>query len=239
MSLLNPVSNIPNIDFQEYRDNLFYEKYEFRLRLSILGSKYTRYCDFPNELIDHLNQKAKSWQNVKKSDIDIVTENLPALMQLIQLKIDKKTNKNFTIRLEGNSLSVFSTDLSLLVNIKNKFDIKHCLDITQVIIGAFAGTKYFVNTPKHNYRVYFKSRNVGEKFRDELKQTLNSQSKLYPSNALKKWLNKTPTYYWSIRYTSSMYFIDYDDEGTLSYLAIMYGDMLGKKYKLEKRPDNQ
>ena len=32
-------------------------------------------------------------------------------------------------------------------------------------------------------------------------------------------------------------FIDYDDESTISYLALIYGDMLGKRYKLEQRPE--
>jgi hypothetical protein len=42
---------------------------------------------------------------------------------------------------------------------------------------------------------------------------------------------------WTFRYTSAAHFIDYDDESTLSYLALMHGEVLGKKYKLEKRPD--
>jgi hypothetical protein len=44
-------------------------------------------------------------------------------------------------------------------------------------------------------------------------------------------------YAWKQRYSSASYFIDYDDESTLSYLALLYGEMLGKKYKLEKRAD--
>jgi len=42
---------------------------------------------------------------------------------------------------------------------------------------------------------------------------------------------------WYFKFSSSSYFIYYDDEITLCYLALMHGEILGKKYKLEKRPD--
>ena len=42
---------------------------------------------------------------------------------------------------------------------------------------------------------------------------------------------------WKYRYTNANHFIEYDDESTLSYLALMHGEILGKRYKLEKRPE--
>ena len=43
---------------------------------------------------------------------------------------------------------------------------------------------------------------------------------------------------WRYRFSSSTHFIDYDDESILSYIALMHGDMLGKRYKLEKLPED-
>ena len=43
--------------------------------------------------------------------------------------------------------------------------------------------------------------------------------------------------YWFTNWTSANHFIDYDDESYLTYLALIYGDYLGKKFKLIKRPD--
>jgi hypothetical protein len=64
---------------------------------------------------------------------------------------------------------------------------------------------------------------------------------LYPCNSLKYWLTGAGLngnkYTWRYRFTNPIHFIDYDDESVLSYLALIYGDMLGKRYKLEKRPD--
>ena len=77
------------------------------------------------------------------------------------------------------------------------------------------------------------------KFREDFNDTLKRQSQLNPSSALRIWMSKDSKRYglWTFRYTSAAHFIDYDDESTLSYLALMHGEVLGKKYKLEKRPD--
>jgi hypothetical protein len=61
---------------------------------------------------------------------------------------------------------------------------------------------------------------------------------LHPSPALLRWITSyQQNHNWRARWSSASYFIDYDDESTLSYLALMYDSMLGKKYKLEKRPE--
>ena len=98
----------------------------------------------------------------------------------------------------------------------------------------------FVDEPKHKFRVYLKSKRVEDGFLEELKSTMERQKQLYPSNALRSWMSRDNKRWgiWHFRWTSAAHFIDYDDESTLSYLALMYGDILGKKYKLEKRPDN-
>jgi hypothetical protein len=91
----------------------------------------------------------------------------------------------------------------------------------------------------HNYRVYFKSKRVEQNVQSELRNLLNKNKSLTPSNAFNKWLYGSTKNLWKSRWMSSAYFIDYDDESTLSYLALMHGDLLGRKYKLEKRPDSE
>ena len=83
-----------------------------------------------------------------------------------------------------------------------------------------------------------KSKRVSDGFSNELNNLFSRSTSLHPSPALKHWA-KTPydSYAWRQRWTSSSHFIDYDDESTLSYLALIHGDMLGKRYKLEKRPE--
>ena len=149
----------------------------------------------------------------------------------------KKKNKDITVRIEFNSCSVFSNDLQLLHTL-DQLHPELVVQYTEVQKSQFSGIKYFARDPKHKYRVYLKSRRVPENFIDELKDLFTKVKNLYPSPALNSWVlpKSLRTSYWKYRYTSSAHFIDYDDESTLSYLAIMHGEMLGKKYKLEKRP---
>ena len=129
--------------------------------------------------------------------------------------------------------------MSVLQGLESIIGSQYSYDYTQVQTSQYAGVKHFVGEPKHKYRVYLRSKRVEDNFHIELKSTLDRQNKLYPSNALKDWLKHDPKRWgiWSFRYLSSAHFIDYDDESTLSYLALMHGEVLGKKYKLEKRPD--
>jgi hypothetical protein len=86
-----------------------------------------------------------------------------------------------------------------------------------------------------------KSKRVEGSFAVDLHETLKKNKQLYPSPALILWAKGSTTpgnqLSWRYRYSNASHFIDYDDESVLSYLALLYGDMLGKRYKLEKRPD--
>ena len=86
-----------------------------------------------------------------------------------------------------------------------------------------------------------KSKRVEGSFAVDLHETFKKNKQLYPSPALVQWAKGSATHgnqhSWKYRYSNASHFIDYDDESVLSYLALLYGDMLGKRYKLEKRPE--
>ena len=238
MALLKS-ANIPGIDLIEYRDTLYYNQYDYRLRFFIPGSRYTYWCKKPEDLDVKLAGKSRGYASIRKEDIQKVTENLTALKEIVKLTKERKEKKEFSMRLEYDTLAIFANDLSILETIKNRLGQQYVQDCTLAETAGFSGVKYFVEEPKHKYRVYLKSRRVEDNFHIELRDLLARQKSLYPSNALRRWYNNDGRRYgiWYFRWTSSAHFIDYDEESTLSYLAIMYGDMLGKKYKLEKRPD--
>lgn len=239
MALLKSVDNVPGVDQYEYRDHLYYNKYDYKLRLEIPCSRYTYWCGCPEDLDAKLTGKSKGWGNVRTGDVKTVTENLPALKEVIKLKLQSKKNKNFSLRLEGDTLAVFANDITLFDDIKNRVGQKYVIDCTQAQTAGYSGVKYFVNEPKHKFRVYLRSKRVDDNFHVELREMFKAQKKLYPSFALRRWVMSDGKRYgiWHFRWTSSAHYIDYDDESTLSYLAIMHGNVLGKKYKLEKRPD--
>ena len=240
MALLKSVDNIPGIQFYEYRDNNYYNKYEFRMRVTIPCVHYTWYCNTPEDLDDKLAGKFKEWGNIRKEDIQTVTDNLSALKAIVSLQHSRKKTKDLGMRIEGRTIAFFSNELSALKALESVIGVKYSYDYTQVQTSQYAGIKYFSNEPKHKYRVYLRSKRVEDNVHNELKDTIAKQKSLYPSNALSSWMDRDSKRWgiWHFRWTSAAHFIDYDDESTLSYLALIHGEILGKKYKLEKRPDN-
>jgi hypothetical protein len=239
MGLLKSIDNVPGVDYYEYRDNQYYNKYEYRLRATIPCIKYTWDCKNPEDLDKKLQGKFSGYGNVRKEDKQDVIDNLPALKYIIGLQKEKK-KKEIGIRIESNTIAIFSNDLSTLKDIETLLGSQYKFNYTQVQTSQYAGVKHFVNDPPHKYRVYLKSKRVDDQFHVELREMFKKQPNLYPSPSLKRWMYNDGKRYgiWYFRWSSSAHFIDYDDESTLSYLALMHGEMLGKKYKLEKRPDN-
>jgi hypothetical protein len=241
MALLKSVNDVPGVDFYEHRDQLYYNKYEYRARFYLVGVRYTWYIkDNIQELVDRLNAPAVGYSYVNgETNRDEIKENIPKLTKFLHWRNEIKKKKNSTIRVEHNTVAVFSNNLQELRDITNIIpDIE--IDITQAQTSNFVGVRYFVRKPKHSYRVYLKSRRVEGSFAEDLHELFKKNNKLYPCFSLKQWAKgsiNSQQVSWRYRFSSATHFIDYDDESTLSYLALLHGDMLGKRYKLEKRPD--
>ena len=240
MGLLKLAENNPDVDFYEYRDQLYYNKYEYRARFELVGVRYTWYLkEDIQELIDRLDAPAIGYNRISY-ERDQVRENIPILTSFLKWRNEIKKKKNSTIRIEHNTVAVFSNDLQELKDIVNQIP-NLVVDYTKVELSNFIGVKHFMRQPKHKFRVYLKSKRVENAFAVDLDKLFKQNKSLYPCDSLKFWIKgsviKGNQHSWRYRFTSANYFIDYDDESTLSYLAIMHGDMLGKRYKLEKRPD--
>jgi hypothetical protein len=239
MALLKSVNDVPGIDFYDYRDTNYYNKYEYRARFHLVGVRYTWYIkDNIQELINRLESPAVGYNRVS-NDRDEIRENIPKLEKFLHWRNEFKKKKNSTIRIEHNTVAVFSNDLQELQGIAISIpDI--VIDFTQAQISNYIGVKCFERDPKHNYRVYLKSKRIEGSFAIDLYELFKNNKKLHPCPSLTHWANgaiKNSATSWRYRYSNSNHFIDYDDESTLSYLALMYSDMLGKRYKLEKRPE--
>lgn len=237
MGLLKSVDNVPGINYYEYRDYEFYNKYIYRARITLPGIRFTWYVKNSDEFNKRLQQKrfGMSW-SVRDDDKKALENNAPAICQFLEFRNKLKKDKAGIVRIEGNTAAVFSNDLALLQEL-NKIVAKDNIDFTEVKISEFVGTKFFTKEPKHKFRIYFKSKRAPDGFIANLSQTLAQSKFLYPSKGLKRWLAQQSNWKW--RYVSSGYYIDYNDESTLSYVALLYGDLLGRRYKLEKRPDTE
>jgi len=237
MGLLKSVENVPGIDFYEYRDQDYYGKYTYRARFSLLGIRHLLFVNTIEELNKCVDGKPGYYDKAERAE---AKANLPILVKLLEWKIKAKKDKKSTIRGEHNTIAVFSNDLAYLKTLE-ALDASLEVDYTEVQKSEYVGVKHFVKEPKHKYRVYLKSRKIEQSFITDLKDLLKRTKGLYPSTSLTYWISNhnvnQVTWSWRYRWSNPTHFIDYDDESTLSYLALMHGEMLGKRYKLEKRPE--
>jgi hypothetical protein len=239
MGLLKSVNDVPGVDFYDYRDQQYYNKYEYRARFNLVGVRYTWFIKKGiQELIDRLDAPDTHFNRITHDRSDI-RQNLSKLEAYLLWRNTAKKKKNSTIRVEHNTVAVFCNDLQELKNIETSIPGIE-VDYTQVKISNYIGVKYFVRDPKYNFRVYLKSRRVPSSFAADLLEMFKKNKTLYPSPSLIHWANgcKGNQSHWRYRFSNASHFIDYDDESTLSYLALLHGDMLGKRYKLEKRPED-
>lgn len=237
MGLLKSVSDVKGVDFIDYRDQQFYGKYEFRVRVKMENLRRAYYYT-PTEFADRI-KTGKFYGRIKAEELQSMRDNQDAILKLLQFRFDNRKNKNVTVRMEWDTMAVFHNDLQFLHDTFDNIP-GASTDFTQVETQGYAGIKTFANEPKHKFRVYFKSKRVAEGFRDSVTNILNTNKELRASPALKQWLKQTDGggwRSWYFNYLSSNYFIDYTDESYLSYLALMHGEHLGKKYQLQKRPD--
>jgi hypothetical protein len=245
MELLKSTANLCGIDFIDHRDILYYNKYKYRAQLNIYGLRRASFCSTIEKLIDRLEYRTTSndrisiyYTELPKNEIELIYANIDKLSKYMDWLNARKKDKIATIRVEQNNASIFSNDLSLLHTLYDIFDG----DTEKVIISEakcteFVGIKTFVNEPKHKFRVHMRNKVVNSDFRIGVSKIFTNNNKsLFPSPAFNTWLDNDLLHTWRHRYMASSYFVDYDDESMLSYLALMYGEFLGKRYKLEKRP---
>lgn len=230
--VLSTSSKTPGIDLIDYRGTLYYGKYSYRARLSLIGLRRTY---FANDIADYKKKLSGS-----KFKIDFGSIDFDSIEKFLNWRNThaKGSKKQAMIRVEGDTAGIFSNDLQLL---KTLDDIGN-VDYTEVEDSIPTGVKYFTNDPKYKYRVYLKSKRVDDKFKDDLKRFIDRYNKtdtvIVPSNALNNWLQgNTRSYYWYGPYCSSHYFIDYNEDSTNTLISIMFGDMIKRRFKLEKRPE--
>jgi len=242
MGLLKSVSDVPGIDFYDYRESTYYNKYQYRARFNLFGVRYTWYSKNSVDFIRRINNTKKNgYLSIRKDDRAQILANIDTITSFIDWRDARRLNKEAAIRIEGNTVSVFCDDLSLLQTLPS-LGTGLEVDYTQVKLGEFIGTKYFVNKPKHKFRVYLKSKRVEAEFAIQMSELLQRNNSLYPSPALRYWIagsqdTSSSRWSWRYRYSNASHFIDYDDESVLSYLSLIHGEMLGKRYRLEKRPE--
>jgi hypothetical protein len=230
-----PTKRDNGIEFVDQRPSLYYNKFKYRARFYCRGITLAWFNYNEIEIKEKIKKFPSRFSGVNSEHI----------INFYDWKIATKKDKTATVRIEGGTASVFSNDLDLLKTL----EVIGCpVDYTEVDDTVISGVKYFVKEPKHKFRIYLKSKRVNDDFRSNLQNFIKRYEKtdtiIVPSGSLANWLKEDTTYvrgswsyHWNKGYTSSNYFIDYDNESTLTLFSLMFSGMVSKSYKLEKQPD--
>lgn len=232
MGLLKSVNNVPGIDYYDYRETDYWNKFKYRARLRIPGARFLYYTNnllLWKSRVNNYDNEYRKISDKERTQI-LSTENI--VKNFMALRTAAKKNKDCAIRIEGGTVAIFSNDLNRLHAIKT-WDTNVQVDFTEVQVSQFSGTKFFVRQPKYNYRVYLKSKRVENTIVEGLQEFLSKHKTVAASKGLKKWLRDKTS--WKYRYSYAAHFIDYNDASMLSYMGLCFHELMGKKYKLEKR----
>ncbi len=242
----------------EYRNKLWYRKYQYRAKFILPGINRTYNCKTFLAFLKKIEKlivdtTISGRQNWRLSNDPNYTSHFLAEINSIDLDaIDNyltwchNNKQQIIVRTEDNTASVFSNDLALLKTLEDiSPSVKHLISYTIADASVPDGVKHFEREPKHQFRVYLKSARLEPNkitFHDDLKDFIQrykgTQSEMFPSGSLRKWLERRGTGFsqWEHRFCFEHFYIEFDEPSTHALLALMFSDMISAHYKLEKRP---
>ena len=229
----------------ENRANPYFNKYKYRARLSLAGLNRTygarTFVQFLRRLEGNIEARNNfgpvSFKSVSKEieKIDLNTmERWYDWMHYYRFKLHA-----VLIRTEGSTAGVFSNNLDILHTLE-KIENGSSVDYSQINENIPIGIKYFSREPKHKFRMYLKGRWLKETstFRTDLQEFIEryktTDTIMVPSEALASWFIETNI--WHVKRCAAHFNIDYDDPSTGTLLRLMFANMMGLSYKLEKAP---
>jgi hypothetical protein len=220
----------------EKRNKLYLGKYRYKASVYLEGVQFTYF----SHGIDDFKERIKIWKSNHRMII------LPGLYpnpnyenidyDLMKTYFDYKIEYKGKVssRIEGNRVSFFSNNLEYF---RPLYYIDQALKLTESLVRD-PGVMYLKRKPKHNYRTYFKGKRSPKNF-DEIVTNFQQQ---YPnckvSNGLLKEVFRRNGSWHTYVYIHGSHHVDYNDESMLSVLHIIFGEMIGKTYKLAKDPQD-
>ena len=213
------------------REKLYFNKYMYR---GVFETKHLYYIYDAKNIDEYRSNLSQARDNSvryswRRAIVDDTKIDFDLIEKIITFK-RKYSGKNITFRCEGDKLAVFTNDPKVVSEIPT---IQLDASLAQIVLSP-TGVKYFKNTPPSKYRVYLRDRKITEETRDLLRDFCNRDI-AKPCDSLTRSLKSTSTWKWS--YVHKGHFIDYEDDTTLSYMGLMFPELIGKTYKLEKKTD--
>lgn len=216
----------------EKRNKLYFNKFKYRAKVKLCGVGYTYYTtdiDTYINRIERFKEQDKKWpewagfgafSNIKYSEIEKYFN--------FRDNMDRTLMIN---RIEGDTVSFFSNDLSLFTPLYN-LDPKMVVTEAQVLDS---GTLYLKRQPKHKFRTYFKGRRMPADFPKNVIDFIDTYQSAEVCAGLRRFVHSRITWHRYV-YIHNSYFVEYDDESMLTILHMMFDKMVGKTYTMAKQP---
>ena len=226
--------NENGVHYHEHRDSLYYNKYEYRATANVPALRiYYRYSSYADAVV-----RGTYWNDNDHFVLVRNRESVNHYYHWIESLEHELQHDLIKIRKgDDDKLILFSNDLALLRRIEDlrpePGDVVYTRAIT--IPQEEVRVKYFVREPKHKYRVYMKNQILSREAKQALSEMIGQNSStLHPSKSFYRWLNPKNGA-WISSWLNATFFIDYDDENLTSYIMLMFGEHVTKRYALKHR----
>lgn len=220
----------------ETRQILYYNKYQFRAKINNSELASTRNITTTAEFTKRKHHFYSYGIGIAKPRIlsDSELESIDKYLTWVN-----KNSESVTIRVQGNGVSVFSNDLSLLKTLANIYPSTQ-FSQADLLATPVAGIKYFVNQPKYQHRVMIKNSKIKSETLSDILELFAryDDTVMRPSKSFLKWLYRAGRYPLNAQfYIYGSFYIDYNDPSVLTLMHLSASDIFGKSYKLEKLPN--
>lgn len=210
---------------------LYFNKFSYKVRLKANELQcvptYTGHMDnFRQILKERLRSQPNYSYYRRKIDTDKV--NYEAVEKFLTFRNTYRENKNLVaFRHEGISIFIYTNELKI---IDEALDIGFTSEVTQVVPMP-SKVILFKKDPPAAYRIYCKTSTHPGSIRQELVDYLTRTPDMVPSRALELSLTKT----WAKAYFQKSYYFDYNDDRNTLVMHLLFPNLLGESYKLEKK----
>ncbi len=223
------------------RDKLFHSKFRFKATFTVVGARYLSVDSTYDGVVEKVNQiKNRHFSSgfpryVEEMKHELVTIDWQEIQHVTDwLATIDRTEIRATFAY-NKKVTIFFNDASVLATLKCSAPI--LLEEAKIVIPT--GTKWLKN-PSYKYRVYFREYRIDDpELKQNLNTFLNANPSVKPSNATLTWLNTTnrSSRPWYLNYCRSSYYLEYDEPKYLFVMKLKFNTILGKEYKLEKKPE--
>jgi len=183
------------------------------------------------EYLEEVDARYSEWESTKdrypngwyRNPISPADVDVPRIEQLIQLMQQYNDKSQVMYRKEHKTVTVYTNELTII----EKFAKLTPRNITYISLSP--EVMFFKRTPPAKYRAYVTNNQMPAAFKEDFMEYLKRTPDVKISSAFHSYFTRRWNRLWD------RYYIDYDDEKNLMMMMLMFPNMIGKKYKLEKK----